>query len=76
MIGGFEVAVELHNSPSEEGPGVGVMISGVVGGVPVEGSLCDLFSRGALSITGGAERVRVPEPVIGQIDEWCMQYLI
>lgn len=76
VIGGFHVAVELHTPKSQEGPGVGITISGSVGGSRVEGRLHDLFSRGDLPVTGSQRRVRVPEPVIAEIDEWCMQFTI
>lgn len=69
------MAVELHGGPGQEGPGVGVTISGAVKGMPVLGALHDLFTRGELPVVGSEQRVQVPEPVIAEIDEWCMQFM-
>lgn len=76
VIAGLQVTAVLHTPPSDEGPGVGITITGDVDGTPVSGSLHDLFTRGALPAADSEQPVRVPEPVIDQIDEWCLQYLI
>lgn len=76
VIGDLHVSVELQCQKGPEGPGVGFTISGAVAGTPVEGSLQDLFSRGALLGQDGRGPVRVPAPLIAQIDEWCMQFTI
>lgn len=73
-IGGLEVAVELHTG-SPGGPGVGVAITGAIDGQPVSGGLFDLLTLGELPVVGGGHGVRVPEPVIQKIDDWCMQFM-
>lgn len=75
LIGGLVVSVEIHPSPSPEGPGAGVAITGSMEGAEVAGTLQDLFSRGMIATKDGDRQVRVPEPLIAEIDDWCMQYL-